>query len=113
MIKNFVEELKWRGMLAQIMPGTEEFLNKGMVVFPTQSLVCNTGFESGEHPDSQVDKARLTSSRDVSLNKDIHFPTDVYKENIKARIALKKYYRKRTTLKGNILLYLEKYVKRR
>ncbi len=22
--KNFVEELKWRGMLAQIMPGTEE-----------------------------------------------------------------------------------------
>ena len=31
MTKNFVEELKWRGMLAQIMPGTEEFLNKGMV----------------------------------------------------------------------------------
>ena len=30
MTKNFVEELKWRGMLAQIMPGTEEFLNKGM-----------------------------------------------------------------------------------
>ena len=24
MIKNFVEELRWRGMLAQIMPGTEE-----------------------------------------------------------------------------------------
>lgn len=23
-MKNFVEELKWRGMLAQIMPGTEE-----------------------------------------------------------------------------------------
>jgi tyrosyl-tRNA synthetase len=30
MTKNFVEELKWRGMLAQIMPGTEEFLNKEM-----------------------------------------------------------------------------------
>ena len=30
-MKNFVEELKWRGMLAQIMPGTEEFLQKGMV----------------------------------------------------------------------------------
>ena len=30
MTKNFVEELKWRGMLAQIMPGTEEFLQKGM-----------------------------------------------------------------------------------
>ena len=30
MTKNFVEELKWRGMLAQIMPGTEEFLNKQM-----------------------------------------------------------------------------------
>ena len=27
-MKNFVEELKWRGMLAQIMPGTEEFLQK-------------------------------------------------------------------------------------
>ncbi len=31
MTKNFVEELKWRGMLAQIMPGTEEFLQKEMV----------------------------------------------------------------------------------
>ena len=30
MTKNFVEELKWRGMLAQIMPGTEEYLNKQM-----------------------------------------------------------------------------------
>ena len=29
MIKNFVEELRWRGMLAQMMPGTEEFLNSG------------------------------------------------------------------------------------
>jgi len=28
MTKNFVEELKWRGMLAQIMPGTEEQLQK-------------------------------------------------------------------------------------
>ena len=27
---NFVEELKWRGMLHDIMPGTEEMLNKGM-----------------------------------------------------------------------------------
>ena len=31
MIKNFVEELKWRGVLAQIMPGTEELLQKEMV----------------------------------------------------------------------------------
>lgn len=30
-MKNFVEELKWRGMLAQITPGTEEFLNKEVV----------------------------------------------------------------------------------
>ncbi|GIL24405.1 MAG: tyrosine--tRNA ligase [Bacteroidota bacterium] len=30
MKKNFVEELKWRGMLHDIMPGTEEELNKGM-----------------------------------------------------------------------------------
>lgn len=30
-MKNFVEELKWRGMLAQMMPGTEEFLQKNMV----------------------------------------------------------------------------------
>ncbi|WP_028897025.1 tyrosine--tRNA ligase [Prevotella sp. HUN102] len=29
-MKNFVEELRWRGMVAQIMPGTEEFLMKGM-----------------------------------------------------------------------------------
>lgn len=28
---NFVEELKWRGMLHDIMPGTEELLNKEMV----------------------------------------------------------------------------------
>src|ERR1700761_6929159 len=27
---NFVEELRWRGMLRDIMPGTEELLNKGM-----------------------------------------------------------------------------------
>lgn len=31
MIKNFVEELRWRGMLAQIMPGTEEYLNEHVV----------------------------------------------------------------------------------
>ena len=31
MIKNFVEELKWRGMIQDIMPGTEELLNKQMV----------------------------------------------------------------------------------
>ncbi len=30
-MKNFVEELKWRGMLAQIMPGTEEYMTKNMV----------------------------------------------------------------------------------
>ena len=30
-MKNFVEELKWRGMLAQIMPGAEELLQKEMV----------------------------------------------------------------------------------
>src|SRR6266700_1643244 len=27
---NFVEELRWRGILHDIMPGTEELLNKGM-----------------------------------------------------------------------------------
>ena len=31
MNKNFVEELKWRGLLAQIMPGTEDLLQKEMV----------------------------------------------------------------------------------
>ena len=31
MSKNFVEELKWRGMIQDIMPGTEEMLNKQMV----------------------------------------------------------------------------------
>jgi len=29
-MKNFVEELKWRGMIHDIMPGTEELLNKGV-----------------------------------------------------------------------------------
>lgn len=28
---NFVEELKWRGMLQDIMPGTEDLLNKEQV----------------------------------------------------------------------------------
>ena len=28
---NFVEELKWRGMLHTMMPGTEELLSKEMV----------------------------------------------------------------------------------
>jgi tyrosyl-tRNA synthetase len=32
MKKNFVEELKWRGMLHDIMPGTEDLLNKEVVV---------------------------------------------------------------------------------
>ena len=31
MKKNFVEELRWRGMLSQIMPGTEELLQKEQV----------------------------------------------------------------------------------
>ncbi|MBO5157525.1 MAG: tyrosine--tRNA ligase [Prevotella sp.] len=31
MKKNFIEELKWRGMLAQVMPGAEELLQKEMV----------------------------------------------------------------------------------
>ena len=30
-MKNFVEELQWRGMIHDIMPGTEELLNKEMV----------------------------------------------------------------------------------
>src|SRR5574344_2616845 len=31
MKKNFVEELRWSGMLAQMMPGTEELLQKEIV----------------------------------------------------------------------------------
>ena len=31
MSKNFVDELRWRGMVQDIMPGTEELLNKQMV----------------------------------------------------------------------------------
>src|SRR5947207_12204421 len=31
MTMNFVEELRWRGMLQDIMPGTEELLKKEMV----------------------------------------------------------------------------------
>lgn len=30
MVKNFIEELRWRGMIHDIMPGTEEALNKGV-----------------------------------------------------------------------------------
>lgn len=29
-MKNFIEELKWRGMLHDVMPGTEDILNQGM-----------------------------------------------------------------------------------
>jgi len=32
MKKNFIEELRWRGMLHDIMPGTEDLLNKEMVI---------------------------------------------------------------------------------
>lgn len=28
---NFIEELSWRGMIQDIMPGTQEELNKGIV----------------------------------------------------------------------------------
>ena len=31
MPKNFIDELRWRGMLQDIMPGTEELLEKEMV----------------------------------------------------------------------------------
>jgi tyrosyl-tRNA synthetase len=31
MMMNFIEELRWRGMLHDVMPGTEELLSKGMV----------------------------------------------------------------------------------
>ena len=30
-MKNFIEELRWRGMLQDVMPGTEDLLNKEMV----------------------------------------------------------------------------------
>ena len=45
-MKNFVEELRWRGMLAQMMPGTEELLQKEMVTAylgtdPTARGWCN------------------------------------------------------------------------
>jgi tyrosyl-tRNA synthetase len=29
--KNFVQELQWRGMLHDVMPGTEELLNKEVI----------------------------------------------------------------------------------
>ena len=32
MMKNFVKELEWRGMINDIMPGTEEELMKGATV---------------------------------------------------------------------------------
>ena len=31
-MKNFVEELRWRGMLHDMVPGTEELLNSGEIV---------------------------------------------------------------------------------
>ena len=43
-MKNFVEELRWRGMLAQMMPGTEELLQKEMV---TYRRFNNCGGKSG------------------------------------------------------------------
>ena len=46
-MKNFVEELRWRGMLAQMMPGTEEMLQKEMVsaylgTDPTAELIATS-----------------------------------------------------------------------
>lgn len=38
-MKNFVEELKWRGMLAQIMPGTEEYLQSHLYTTLSMLLV--------------------------------------------------------------------------
>jgi tyrosyl-tRNA synthetase len=40
-MKNFVEELRWRGMLAQIMPGTEELLQKEMETFKVEPTEKN------------------------------------------------------------------------
>ena len=37
---NFVEELRWRGMLQDIMPGTEELLNKEIGRASCRERVC-------------------------------------------------------------------------
>jgi tyrosyl-tRNA synthetase len=46
---NFVEELQWRGMIHNIMPGTEELLNKEMIsayvgIDPAAKVIALTGF---------------------------------------------------------------------
>ena len=38
---NFVEELRWRGMLQDIMPGTEELLIKEPVSYTHLTLPTN------------------------------------------------------------------------
>ena len=48
-MKNFVEELKWRGMIQDIMPGTEEKLMEGdkeyieIVVSPSNMPIAYKG----------------------------------------------------------------------
>ena len=51
MKKNFIEELGWRGMLHDIMPGTEDLLNNEMVI---GYLKINTGDAQTEIQDSQT-----------------------------------------------------------
>jgi tyrosyl-tRNA synthetase len=38
---NFIEELRWRGMLQDVMPGTEEQLNKEMTAGYWQFSINN------------------------------------------------------------------------
>ena len=38
---NFVEELRWRGMLHDMMPGTEELLAKEQVTTPLYSSAAS------------------------------------------------------------------------
>ncbi len=54
---NFVEELRWRGMLQDIMPGTEEQLSKEM----TSGYI---GFDpTGDSPNPNHDAHSLSKGR--------------------------------------------------
>ena len=48
-MKNFVEELKWRGMIQDIMPGTEEKLMEG----PTAAYVGTVSYTHLTLPTNQ------------------------------------------------------------
>ena len=50
---NLVAELRWRGMIADIMPGTEEQLQKEMLAFQNSLMQINNYPSPQQNPQHQ------------------------------------------------------------